>query len=497
MALITASLENSEKSLRRLVILVLLYCIPASQAMVPFIDPDIWWHFRTGQWIFSHGQVPVTDPFSTYGMGKPWVAYSWLFEILVYALFTKLGLMGILVFTVSMSFLIALVLHGALRQARLPFIVEVFPMAAALGAMSSLLSPRPWLFSILFFTVELFILFHVRRTGKIATLVALPPLFVLWANLHIQFIYGLAVLGLFLMEVLLSQLPSLEGDKAVSAPSPLGRLSFLLLACLLATLITPYHFRLYTPILEYVGQTGAFQVVMELLPLSVRSLTDWLVIGLTIVAAFVLGWQRAWLPFPTLLLLMGTFLAFRARRDVWVLALAAVFIISEFGGFVRSEPSFSFTKVRIICVIVVLTVAIYLIGLRRQISEQQLESVAERRFPVAAVKFINEKNFPGPLYNHFNWGGYLIWALPRLLVSMDGRTNLHGDQRIEQSFNTWSGLRGWESDPELMKARLIIGDVKYALISLMRTDSRFKLVYEDGVAAVFVTGTDGVSLRIH
>jgi hypothetical protein len=370
-------------------------------------------------------------------------------------------------------------------------------MAAALGAMSSLLSPRPWLFSILFFTVELFILFHVRRTGKIAPLVALPPLFVLWANLHIQFIYGLAVLGLFLMEVLLSQLPSLEGDKAVSAPSPLGRLSFLLLACLLATLITPYHFRLYTPILEYVGQTGAFQVVMELLPLSVRSLTDWLVIGLTIVAAFVLGWQRAWLPFPTLLLLMGTFLAFRARRDVWVLALAAVFIISEFGGFVRSEPSFSFTKVRIICVIVVLTVAIYLIGLRRQISEQQLESVAERRFPVAAVKFINEKNFPGPLYNHFNWGGYLIWALPRLLVSMDGRTNLHGDQRIEQSFNTWSGLRGWESDPELMKARLIIGDVKYALISLMRTDSRFKLVYEDGVAAVFVTSTNGVSLRIH
>jgi len=497
MALITASLENSEKSLRRLVILVLLYCIPASQAMVPFIDPDIWWHFRTGQWIFSHGQVPVTDPFSTYGMGKPWVAYSWLFEILVYALFTKLGLMGILVFTVSMSFLIALVLHGALRQARLPFIVEVFPMAAALGAMSSLLSPRPWLFSILFFTVELFILFHVRRTGKIAPLVALPPLFVLWANLHIQFIYGLAVLGLFLMEVLLSQLPSLEGDKAVSAPSPLGRLSFLLLACLLATLITPYHFRLYTPILEYVGQTGAFQVVMELLPLSVRSLTDWLVIGLTIVAAFVLGWQRAWLPFPTLLLLMGTFLAFRARRDVWVLALAAVFIISEFGGFVRSEPSFSFTKVRIICVIVVLTVAIYLIGLRRQISEQQLESVAERRFPVAAVKFINEKNFPGPLYNHFNWGGYLIWALPRLLVSMDGRTNLHGDQRIERSFNTWSGLRGWESDPELMKARLVIGGVNDALTTLMRTDSRFKLVYEDGVAAVFVTSTNGVSLRIH
>ena len=231
---------------------------------------------------------------------------------------------------------------------------------------------------------------------------------------------------------------------------------------------------------------------MELLPLSFRALTDWLVIGLAIVAAFVLGWQRAWLPFPTLLLLMGTFLAFRARRDVWVLVLAALFIISEFGRFVRSEPSFGFTKLRAICVIVALTVAIYLIGLHRQISEQQLESVVERQFPVAAVKFINEKNYSGPLYNHFNWGGYLIWALPRLLVSMDGRTNLHGDQRIERSVNTWSGLRGWESDPELMKARLVIGGVNDALTNLMRMDSRFKLVYEDAIAAVFVASTDGV-----
>ena len=492
--LIPASLVNSENTLRRLVIVVLLYCIPASQAMIPLIDPDIWWHFRTGQWIFSHGQVPVTDPFSAYGMGKPWVAYSWLFEILVYTLFTKLGLMGILVFTVLMSLLIAIVLHGALRRAGLPFIAEMFSVAVALVAMNNLISPRPWLFSILFFTVELFILFHVRRTAKISLLLALPPLFVLWANLHIQFIYGLAVLGLFLIEVFLLHTPSLSLYPRHRPSISPRRASLLLLTCLVATLITPYHFRLYTPILEYIGQTGAFQVVMELLPLSFRDLTDWLVIGLAIVAAFVLGWQRAWLPFPTLLLLMGTFLAFRARRDVWVLVLAALFIISEFGRFVSSEPSFGFTKLRAICVIVALTVAMYLIGLRRQISEQQLESVVERKFPVAAVKFIDEKSYSGPLYNHFNWGGYLIWTLPSLPVSMDGRTNLHGDRRIERSLNTWSGLKGWELDPELMKARLVIGGVNQALTSLMRTDSRFKLVYEDAIAVVFVS-TDGVESK--
>jgi hypothetical protein len=492
MALTPGSLVDSEKTLRRLVIVVLLYCIPAFQAMVPVVDPDIWWHLRTGQWIVDHGQMPATDPFSAYGAGKPWVAYSWLFEILVYALFTKLGLMGILVFTVSMSLLIALVLHGALRRGGLPFMTEVFCVAIALCAMSHLISPRSWLFSILFFTVELSILFHVRRTDKIAPLLVLPPLFVLWANLHMQFIYGLAVLGLFLVEVLLSQFPSLSLYAHRRPNTSPGRVSLLLLACLLATLITPYHFLIYRPILEVIGQSGAYQLILELLPLSFRALTDWLVIGLTIAAAFVLGWQRAWLPFPTLLLLMGTFLAFRSRRDVWVLVLAALLIISEFESFVRSEPSFGFTKLRIICVIVALTAATYLIGLRRHISEQHLENVVERRFPVEAVKFINEKNYGGPLYNHFNWGGYLIWALPRLPVSMDGRMNLHGDQRIERSVNTWSGLRGWESDVELTNARLVVAGVSQALTNVMRTDSRFKLVYEDGVAAVFVASTNGV-----
>jgi hypothetical protein len=487
-----ALLEGSEKTLRYLVV-VLLYCIPAFQAVVPVIDPDIWWHLRTGQWIVDHAQVPATDPFSAYGLGKPWVAYSWLFEIFAYALFTGLGLMGILVFTVSMSLLIAAVLHGALRRAELPFVAEVLLVTVALGAMSSLIAPRSWLFSILFFTIELAILFRARRTDKIGPLLALPPLFILWANLHIQFVYGLAALGLFFVEVFLSQLPSLSLHAPRRANISFGRLSLLLLACLCATLITPYHFRLYIPIFEVIGQTGAFQLISELLPLSFRALTDWLVIGLTIAAAFVLGWQRDWLPFPTLSLLMGTFLALRARRDVWVLVLVAVFIISELGRFVRNEPSFTFTKLRAICVVVALTVAICLIGLHRQISEQRLESVVEQRFPVAAVKFINEQNYSGPLYNYFNWGGYLIWTLPRLLVSMDGRMNLHGDLRMERSANTWSGLKGWESDPELMKARLVIGGANLALTSLMRTDSRFKLVYEDGVAAVFVNSTDAIS----
>ena len=69
---------------------------------------------------------------------------------------------------------------------------------------------------------------------------------------------------------------------------------------------------------------------------------------------------------------------------------------------------------------------------------------------------------------------------------MDGRTNLHGVRRIIRSFKTWGGQPGWESDPELEAARVIIGPADSPLSYLLRRDLRFQLVYQDRLATVFV-----------
>jgi hypothetical protein len=69
--------------------------------------------------------------------------------------------------------------------------------------------------------------------------------------------------------------------------------------------------------------------------------------------------------------------------------------------------------------------------------------------------------------------------------------NVHGDERIKRNLETWSGRRGWNADVELGSARLIIGDINLALMSLLRFDPRFKLVYEDEVAVVFIAREGG------
>ena len=48
----------------------------------PEMEPDMWWHMAVGRWMAQHGTFISIDPFSY--PDTPWVAYSWLFELLLY-----------------------------------------------------------------------------------------------------------------------------------------------------------------------------------------------------------------------------------------------------------------------------------------------------------------------------------------------------------------------------------------------------------------------------
>jgi hypothetical protein len=122
----------------------------------------------------------------------------------------------------------------------------------------------------------------------------------------------------------------------------------------------------------------------------------------------------------------------------------------------------------------------------RDLSPARLESTAESVFPARAARFVAEQGYKGPLFNDFNWGGYLIFALPSLPVAIDGRTNLHGDERLLRIGAVWAGAREWHDDPDLSGANVVVANVQYPLASLLLHDDRFEIVYQDDIARVFV-----------
>jgi hypothetical protein len=479
-------LRNSEPIFRRTVIIVLLYLIPTFQAMLPIGDPDIWWRLRTGEWIVENHAVPSKDFLSTQAMNKPWIEYSWPFSVLVYALHARFGLLGLVYFVVAMALLIAFAIHQLIRTAHLPFYSEIGLAALVLASIRPLMTPRPWLFTILFFSFELIIIVRARDSETSRSLWFLPFLFFLWANIHIQFLYGLGALFLYLAEVLLLTYGHLIGYKRPPPGSHLT-LIFVTLTCIGATLATPYHYVLYQQIFEYmIGFTESFQRITELLPMFFRSPDNWIVLFLTLTAVFILGWQRTWLPYPSSLLLISIFVAFRARRDVWFLSIISAWIISEC---LRSKPQpnyFQLSVKQISISVVGIILAIYSIGIYYHVNEKTLQSGVATKYPVDAVKYVESRRLPGPLFNDYDWGGFLIWSLPHLPVTIDGRLNIYGDEGLDRSIKTWEGRPSWDSDPDLLKANLIIAEKNRALTSLLRLHPDYKVAYEDDISVVFV-----------
>ncbi|MEW5940623.1 MAG: hypothetical protein AB1750_13215, partial [Chloroflexota bacterium] len=56
----------------------------------------------------------------------------------------------------------------------------------------------------------------------------------------------------------------------------------------------------------------------------------------------------------------------------------------------------------------------------------------DANLPVGAVAWIRANDPPSPMFNSYNWGGYLTWALPEYPVFIDGRADLYGDELITQ-----------------------------------------------------------------
>ena len=102
----TVNLKNNELNFRRVILLLALYSLPPALAIVQVVEPDIWWRLRTGQWMVEHNSVPMMDVFSAFSMGKPWIEYSWLFELLVYNIHRQLGLSGLVYLVLTMAFVI-------------------------------------------------------------------------------------------------------------------------------------------------------------------------------------------------------------------------------------------------------------------------------------------------------------------------------------------------------------------------------------------------------
>jgi hypothetical protein len=463
---------------------IALYALPALLFIRKFgiLDRDIWWHLATGRWILQHHAIPRTDPFSIFGMDRPWYAYSWIFDLAMQSLYLQFGYAGIILFEIAARVIIMTALFHLLYSLLPRFWPTAALTALSFYVMTPVIAPRPAMLTILFGIVELALLLSARRTGKTRQLWLIPPMLLLWANWHIQFVYGLLILCVFAADALLNSL-SKKNHQAVQLP--VRAYWAVLLAGTLATFVNPYGPKVYETVLQYMHQPNVFNLVVELRAMDFRHPQHFLALLLALAAAMAIGWRRDTRPLWPVLLFVAAFLAFRSVKEIWFVSVISAAALADGWTFatLRQPQTLSLREKFLVAVAVL---AILMVGYRHyDVSNNWLDMQIAGSFPESAARYIEKHHLPGPLYNDFNDGGFLIWRLPWLPVAIDGRTNVHGDDRVAHSSAVWSGKPGWDSDPELLRANLILAAKDSTFAALLLENPRYKIVFEDIQTVVF------------
>ena len=366
------------------------------------------------------------------------MAYEWLGDVLLGAVARYGGLLGLdaLLIVLASFVMLALYAYGTLRSgnSKAGFVTSGLLCSLAFASFNL----RPQMLGYLFLVLVLIALERFRQ-GHGRALWFLPLLFLVWINTHGSWVVGLGVIFVFWASGLLEF--HLGGIAARRwSPAERIRLELVFLFCLAAVPLTPYGTRL-----------AAYPfTVATALPLNVGNVLEWRPMPfdeaggklfLAIVLVFFVaqmalrpGWRLA----EVVLFFGGVTMA---CLHVRFLLLFVPFFTPLFATLLaRWLPAYDPKKDRYV-LNAVLMAAVVVAMAKHFPTRTDIKSIVARTFPARAVEYLHQHPVPGPMYNNYGYGGYLIWTLPDSKVFIDGRGDLYEDGGVFSEYLEVANLK--------------------------------------------------------
>ncbi len=107
-------------------------------------------------------------------------------------------------------------------------------------------------------------------------------------------------------------------------------------------------------------------------------------------------------------------------------------------------------------------------------------------YPVAACHYIREHQLPQPLFNFYDWGGFLTWYLPEYPVAIDSRPGLYDDDFVVQYFKAMNADMRYQAYPAMAQAGTLLLPQNSPMGQALRTLPAFQVAYSDRVSVVLI-----------
>jgi tetratricopeptide (TPR) repeat protein len=475
-------------------------------------DFDLFWQMASGRWVAQHHAIFSTEIFSYTAQGQPWI-YPVGSGLLFYGAFL-LGGYSLISWLGALACVgtVALLLRRASAFAAILAIVAV-------PAIAVRTTPRANMFTVVLFAAFLTILWerYERGTGR---LWLLPPLMVVWVNLHLGFISGLALAGLYAA----AEAFRLLTGKPVSDRA--RRLKLLLawsLAMVAATLVNPWGWSVYRAIFrqeeamqvhsiriaEWTRITITSSSVQQALGLRDPGSSTWWLLLAAAAAVIVAVFRRQW---PAAVVLAGSLgmtmmhIRYMSILSSIVVVIAGAVLAAELER-IRSrfhDKQLAAFIAGVAAAAVILLACLRsadLVSNRYYLSRDEITTFGPGLswwFPERAMAFLEHENLPPQIFNGYETGGFLLWRLDaRYKDFIDGRAIPFGPDsldRLQQIQLSPPDSSVWQQTAETHGINAILFSLpRYggltqaaAVLPHFCTDETWRPVYFDEVSAIFV-----------
>lgn len=189
---------------------LLVLCTAAIALKSKNYDFDMWARLIAGMAIVQTGQVPKFD-FLSYTPTHAWYDHEWGSSVVFYLVNSTFGHLGLLFLQVLLVFLTMFFLVKTVKVRcgdkynHENLLIYFIVLNSFMVTYSSLI--RCHSFTFLFFIIELYILEIIRKNGNHKLLYILPPMFLIWGNMHGGVCSGLGLLILYAIGEALNKKP--------------------------------------------------------------------------------------------------------------------------------------------------------------------------------------------------------------------------------------------------------------------------------------------------
>ena len=460
---------------------LVLFVVLVVSFLLPLQPQDYWWYLRIGKDTLSSGALPRVDTLTFTRAGARVFYQSWLSAVILWLTFKAGGL--------TLTFLLRGVLMtlaygglwGMMRKAGAETkLASLLTVVLALSSSNNWMV-RPQMFAYPLFMLSLWIMWRWQHGSRNAVWF-LPPITLLWVNLHGSFtlVFILALSGLVFG----------KGDRK--------RLGLALVLCLAVSLINPYG-------------AGGWSYVLAMLsnPSNRLFSNEWR-------PPVNAGWQMnlfyLWLlafaplaafsPRRLSLLEWIWFIAFGwlalsgLRYVIWfvfVMGLLTALLLSHLSPLIVSAESTPHNKAINIILggIFIFATLAALPGLREK-WWPQAPSPYGVSTPVAATEWLaSHPGLRGELFSNFGFSSYLEYTLPARRVWIDTRFELYPVAQWQTYIQIATASKGWS---DVLKADhinllMLSTDGESALITALRDSGAWCQPFADDTSTIFVRRT--------